>query len=273
MSILNSNENKRVLWNLLYEGGVFHGIAAEHLEDVKSIFEENISIIANEHESTNSNVTELNKQVMQLVITALNPLRNRREDRFNGRKDKLNERELNNRKKEFDSLLQPPTPKKIDFSDDSGDKPIGEEMDTLLSQTIANRERELNMVVSKQDIKVGEEWIGTNKETSDTSNKSPPMPTSTPHGQPIKINKANVDLDIVDVESAKKVKFADIGGPQTNENELSEFLKELSKESLTSKNDPEDSILHEVKALQTAVIFLERKIDKILEIVSVRIKN
>jgi len=266
----------------LYEGGVFNDIAAERLEEVKNIFEENISIVANKYENSNSNVTELNKQVMQLVITALNPLRNRTEDRFNGRKDKLNERELNNRKKEFDSLLQPPTPKKIDFSDDSGDKPIGDEMDTLLAETITRRERELNMVVSNQDVKAGEEWIGTNKETSDTSNKSSPMPTPistststpTPHGQPIKISKANVDLDIVDVESAKKkVKFADIVGSQTNENELSEFLKGLSKEKSTNKSNLEDNILHEIKALQTTVILLERKIDKILELQSMRTKN
>lgn len=274
MSILNNNENKRVLWNLLYEGGVFNDIAAERLEEVKNIFEENISLVASKYENSNLNVTELNKQVMQLVIIALNPLRNKREERLNTTKGKFNEEELNDRKKELDSMLQPPTPKNIDFSDDLSDKPIGEEMDTLLSQTIARRERELNMVVSKQDVKAGEEWIGTNKETTDTSSKTPPIPT--PHGQPIKISTANVDLDIVDVEStSKKVKFADTveAQSQPQSSELSEFLKGLSKEKSINKSDLENNILHEIKSLQTTVILLKRKIDKILELQSMHTTN
>ena len=36
----NSNENKALLWGLMYEGGVFTNISPEHLSKIKEMFEE-----------------------------------------------------------------------------------------------------------------------------------------------------------------------------------------------------------------------------------------
>ena len=38
----NSNQNKALLWGLMYEGGVFTNIAPEHLSKVKEMFETKI---------------------------------------------------------------------------------------------------------------------------------------------------------------------------------------------------------------------------------------
>ena len=147
----DSLENKGFLWDLMYKNGTFEGLSSEMVNKVKDVFEQIMreSDIAND----SNGVTEKNKRVLinmtervRLLKTENTPvtasdISNRKREEFNNN--------LNLRQKEFNNMLQRPVPKEIDFSD-KNDKPMSGDMDKILSDAIAKREREFNIVVEKQ---------------------------------------------------------------------------------------------------------------------------
>jgi hypothetical protein len=73
-------------------------------------------------------------------------------------RQKMFQDDLKNKKKEFDALNNTPVPEKIDFSDNL-DAPMGSEMDKILAEQIALREKQLNMVLKTQDKEAANKWI------------------------------------------------------------------------------------------------------------------
>ena len=167
-----SVENKGVLWHLMYTNGTFQGIPSYRLENVKQIFEN----IVRENEASVDSKTAKNKRVlvsmtqriyemkqesasvpMNVPITAGELSAQRRLEFDNN---------LSNRRKDFDELVQKPVPKQIDFSDNTEiDKPLPSDMDKMLDDVIAKRERDFNMVSSEQppntELKIGSVIEGT----------------------------------------------------------------------------------------------------------------
>ena len=63
------------------------------------------------------------------------------------------------------SIIKLKKPDEIKFTDDVYDKPIGDDMERLLAETLASRERELeqlNNLTGKEDKNVAEKWINPN---------------------------------------------------------------------------------------------------------------
>ena len=89
---------------------------------------------------------------------------------------------------EFNQLMNTPKPNRPDFSDGLEDKPIGGEMDNLLAQAIARRERDFNVAISTQDVsgcaRVGRCEMGC---------------PGNSHGQPITIGESPVKLDVEEI--------------------------------------------------------------------------
>jgi len=178
-----NKENKALLWNLMYECGVFKGIESKYLQNVQRDFEQKIIQITSSTSSTNT-LTQLNKQIISEMMLDLNKYRNLAHTDKESLKqitidkniEPVTSKEVSDRKiqhfnnnlekkqNEFDDLLKKKQPDEIDFSDDL-DKPIGGEINTMLEAALSKRENELNIVLDKQNTKVAEEWI--NKDNDD----------------------------------------------------------------------------------------------------------
>ena len=59
MNILNNQQNKELLWNMLYKNKVFNNIPNKNIEEVKILFENTITFTINNMNIVNQN---LNKQ-------------------------------------------------------------------------------------------------------------------------------------------------------------------------------------------------------------------
>jgi hypothetical protein len=109
--------------------------------------------------------------------------------------------ELKKKEEEMSSIIKLKKPDEIKFSDDNYDKPIGDDMERLLAETLASRERELELLVkSKKDKDNAEKWINSSGITS-SSSSIPPI-TNNPT-----------------TDTKKKVSFSDTRIEHENKNE------------------------------------------------------
>ena len=166
---VNSNANKALLWSLLTEERVFAGLSDSSLQPVMTLFETAIHTTINSYaqetasssEKQNSSpqmvLSTLNKEVIKRVMTemaqykppstaSLVPIYKStdiQEARIRDITSKVKVLE-----DDMNSLLVLKKPAEIDFSDKkiNDDAPIGENMDELIKQALASRERELELI-------------------------------------------------------------------------------------------------------------------------------
>ena len=165
---VNSNANKALLWSLLTEERVFAGLSDSSLQPVMTLFETAIHTTINSYaqetsssEKQNSSpqmvLSTLNKEVIKRVMTEMaqykppstTPLvpiyksTDIQEARIRDITSKVKVLE-----DDMNSLLVLKKPAEIDFSDKkiNDDVPIGENMDELIKQALASRERELELI-------------------------------------------------------------------------------------------------------------------------------
>ena len=74
MEDFKSTQNKGLLWNLLYEGGVFHGISGELAETVKEKLEQVVEETW-DRRLEGDDLKELNKRVCQMMLVASERMR------------------------------------------------------------------------------------------------------------------------------------------------------------------------------------------------------
>ena len=167
-----SDRNKEMLWGLLQENNIFSGIPSENFQKIKSIFDntmyeinrhgdknlmeknkmtvEDLIIKMKLEKNTNSNT--MSKSKIQVVYKS-SDLKEERNQQFN---TKLEEQQT-----ELNTLLNPKKPSSINFADssDNEDKPIGNDMDRLIAERMATRERELDVPTLTEE---GEKWLSNN---------------------------------------------------------------------------------------------------------------
>ena len=216
-----SQYNKRLLWQLMSDNNIFAGIPDTKVEAVKSMFEKEISNINNEKIS----LLEKNKKILVTMNTKLNYLRvtSIKSKPATKETDLLKERtavmqsKLEDKKEEFNNLMNTEQPEKIDFADDNEDKPIGSEMDQLLANMMENRKQQLNQVMQKQDTNAAEKWIGNDGSGQDVKFTPPtltigdPVPT-TPSISVLDKREAekHVSFSITEKESSDSSESSDL---------------------------------------------------------------
>ena len=167
---VNSNANRALLWSLLTEEHVFAGLSDSSLQPVVTLFETAIHTTINSYAQQDGSVFEkqnsspqmvlstLNKEVIKRVMTEMAQYKpsvassapmslyksaDIQEARIKDitSKVKVLENDMN-------SLLILKKPQEIDFSDKKidDDMPIGENMDQLIKDALASRERELELI-------------------------------------------------------------------------------------------------------------------------------
>jgi len=165
-----SNNNKGLIWGLLQESNVFDGIENENFARIQTIFEDTIS---NVHRSnTNLSLLEKNKLAMNTLIKKISDEKSkpkksiqmvyRAEDIQNKREQEFNVK-LKEQQDNLNKMINPAKPKAMSFSDETinDDKPIGDDMDRLIAERLATRERELEI---PQITKETEQWLNNNRE-------------------------------------------------------------------------------------------------------------
>ena len=165
-----SNNNKGLIWSLLQESNIFDGIENENFARIQTIFEDTIS---NVHRSnTNLSLLEKNKLTMNTLIKKINDEKSkpkksiqmvyRAEDIQNKREQEFNVK-LKEQQDNLNKMINPIKPKAMSFNDETSneDKPIGDDMDRLIAERLATRERELEI---PQITKETEQWLNNNRE-------------------------------------------------------------------------------------------------------------
>jgi hypothetical protein len=167
-----SDKNKEMLWGLLQESNVFTGIPSENFQKIKSIFDNTMYDISRRNDK---NLMEKNKMTVEDLMGKMNLEKNtesnavtkpkiqvvyKSEDLKEERNQQFNAK-FEEQQTELNTLLNPKKPSSINFADstDDEDKPIGNDMDRLIAERMATRERELDIPTLTED---GEKWLSNN---------------------------------------------------------------------------------------------------------------
>ena len=190
------SDNKGMMWGILQESNIFTDIPDEKFHNVKAIFDDTMMKI-NANMGTMS-LMEKNKITVEELISKINKEKTnysartdskvkivyRAEDLHKERSSQLNNK-MEQQRNELTTLINPNKPADINFADDitDGDKPIGNDMDRLISERLASRERELEIPKITEE---GEKWLNANANTNANAN-------------------ANTTSDVMELEKDKKV--------------------------------------------------------------------
>jgi hypothetical protein len=171
------NENKGLLWSILYEQGIFNNISSSELQNIKTIFEDQLNYTSKSLNSITENdltLIDINKIAIKEISDKITKFKLRFASEpatFVNSKNVLNtqlkqekqekfNRVLENKQTEFNKLIQASKPDVPNFSEDM-DKPFDKNnMETLLSDMMNIREKELNQVMQNT--------VNINDEKSDT---------------------------------------------------------------------------------------------------------
>ena len=150
-----SNQNKGIIWGLLNDHNVFSGIDVKYVNSIKKEFDTKVENISNII-SNNDTMVTLNKKVISEMMNEMNKYKIQGQPNIMPitsadaqlQKQTLFQKNLESKQSEFDTLINKPKPNTIDFADSNGeDKPNSSEMERKLAETIAWREKQLNVVL------------------------------------------------------------------------------------------------------------------------------
>ena len=169
-----NNSNKGMLWGLLQESNIFDGIENEKFTKIQEIFEDTIrSIHIN---NTKLSLLEKNKLTVETLISKINEDKKKTpktiqviykaEDLQTKRTEEFNIK-LKQQQDSMNSMMNVSKPKEVSFSDetDGDDKPIGDEMDRLIAERLASRERELEIPSMTKET---EEWLNNSNNSKNS---------------------------------------------------------------------------------------------------------
>ena len=182
VSSFSTNENKALLWSVLHGGGKFTGISESQVHIIKEIFEQTIHDMSEHCRRLNQpvNLNAINKEAVVIICKKIETVKQsqqqqqqqqqqqsfhnpqqiyqkkqqhipqletvyRAEDIQKERQSAF-QNEFKKKEQEMSSILKLKKPEEINFMDDIYDKPIGNDMERLLAEALASRERELEQI-------------------------------------------------------------------------------------------------------------------------------
>ena len=208
MEDFKSTQNKGLLWNLLYEGGVFHGISGERVETVKDKLDQVVEETW-ERRTESDDLKELNKRVCQMMLVASERIRTQSipapdtstpplvtaEELSNHRQSAFSNN-LERKQTEFNQMMTNDRPEDINFADRPEEPFVA--LDQALEELQARRTRELNKALGSQDTEAAAAWIQGDSGGTVT-NKHIKI------GEEAMLDDGNIQL----ISEEKKVRFRD----------------------------------------------------------------
>ena len=293
-STFSGNENKALLWSVLHGGGKFAGIPDTQVHVIKDMFEHTIHEISERIRKTNQliNLNAINKEAVVVICKKIEAVKRSRaqesqqqqqqqpqqvyqkkqqqvpqletiykaEDLQKERQSAF-QNELKKKEQEMSSILKLKKPEEINFTDEIYDKPIGSDMERLLAEALASRERELEQI----------------KNVTFTDTVSPPQV------QLLQQQSGGVDGDGDGIEKEKRVSFGNElqlhiiennENNENNENDLSFIFNKLKrvkrKENDEYEEQHENSNSHiiikmsqDIECIKTTLAELTDKLNKL----------
>ena len=228
-----SNENKQMLMDLMKSIGNSNNCIINEPLLSQFIGERCNYFHTQRFEFTDLN--EINKKIVELsynFIMSNQPRQNIPQQKASPvSKREMFDVGLVKQEESFKKMINPKKPKEIDFSDGSDDFPVGN-LDTIMSQTLADRQKELESIQNKystDDKKQAQKWLNREEDR---------VPK-------IKIEKtSNLVLDnAIQVKSEQKRVRFDISEKETNnENTLQNLFLKLKPKKETTNNDITDKL-------------------------------
>ena len=186
VSAFSGNENKALLWSVLHGGGKFVGIPDSQVATIKEMFESTIHNIGEHCRRLNQpvNLNAINKEAVVIICKKIEAIKMQQQSQQQQsqqqqsqqqqsqqqqsyqkkqqqipqletiyraedvQKERQNafQAEFKKKEEEMSSILKLKKPEEINFTDDVYDKPIGDDMERLLAEALASRERELEQI-------------------------------------------------------------------------------------------------------------------------------
>lgn len=150
MNIVNTEKNKALLWNILYENKVFDGIANNQLNNIKMLFEKEIidynnRLIANGNIDIDKMII-YNKEILKSLSLQIKNYKTdiqlqglNTKDEFLNQKNYDFHKNFELKKNIMDKELNPKKPNEIEFNEKM-DEPInGNEMNNMLESLLKSR--------------------------------------------------------------------------------------------------------------------------------------
>ena len=278
----NSNNNKALLWKIMYENQLFNNINPNLLNSVKEEFENIITKL----NTTQYPLAEKNKHTLVSMNNILQKYREEQSSFLNepyliSEKENKKNVKFNNdlikRQEEYDNSLEINKPTKIDFSDNYSDKPIGAEMDSLISEVKQKRYNEINLIINeKKNIEIGDK-ISIPMDIDNIKESLIDNPPSKNINQKLSIDKIKEDCHPIEVlkgeESTSKL---------SNETDTDLFLsllktkQEIKMEDLNKKLLEIDNKLDiktnqeiNLEELEKKILKIDNKLDKIISFLEI----
>ena len=169
MNLLSNDNNKEILWNALYSNKIFNNIPNNMLNDVKTIFENNINKIESNlsiNQIDQQKLLELNKIILKNISNDISLFKKSIVPQNNEmtKTSYINERqeEFNNKfqetKNEFDNLINQSKPEEINFKEDLDSPLETNEMNNILEKlqqqrnnVVFNIDNSNNMSINKSE--------------------------------------------------------------------------------------------------------------------------
>ena len=294
-----ANENKALLWSVLHGGGKFVGIPDSQVPAIKEIFEETIHSIGEHCRNQPINLNAINKEAVVIICKKIEAIKMqqsqqqrqphqnppqqiyqkkqqqvpqletiyRAEDLQKERQNAF-QNEFKRKEEEMSSILKLKKPEEINFTDDVYDKPIGDDMERLLAEALASRERELEQIknVAFHTPESDSSHISSSLNLNSNKNKE--------QEQFVTYKMANDENNVKVKENEKRVSFGNelhviVGNDNQNEiyeNEYNEsdgdvsFIFNKLKKIKTRKNNANENNANENNANENNV-----KADTILQ--------
>jgi hypothetical protein len=277
VTAFSGNENKALLWSVLHGGGKFVGIPDSQVPTIKEIFEQTIHNMSEHCRRLNQpiNLNAINKEAVVIICKKLEAIKiqqqqlqlqqqqqqqsyqnppqqiyqkkqqqvpqletiYRAEDMQKERQNAF-QNEFKRKEEEMSSILKLKKPEEINFTDDVYDKPIGDDMERLLAEALASRERELEQI---KNVFTPE---------SDSSNVGSNLNLNESKEQFVTYNIANAERSVV---NEKRVSFGNELHVIENENDGNDendvsFIFNKLKKIKTRKNVLDENVANEYNA-------------------------
>ena len=182
VTAFSGNENKALLWSVLHGGGKFVGIPDSQVATIKEIFEQTIYNMSEHCRRLNHplNLNAINKEAVVTICKKIEVIKMQQQQQQQSQQQQSQQQqqqsyqkkqqqipqletiyraedvqkerqnafqaEFKKKEEEMSSILKLKKPEEINFTDDVYDKPIGDDMERLLAEALASRERELEQI-------------------------------------------------------------------------------------------------------------------------------
>ena len=162
-----SQDNKKTLWSVLYEQGAFSGFKDNDFGTIHNYFESSLKNSV-QNISPQDDLLNVNKGFIRNMMQNLSVMKNKSNvtdkqritsSEISGqRQDELNER-LKIHEDNLKMMINPKKPGEISFTDENEDTPIGDDMDSLLAEKIAQRNLDIDVTNTANNTIESHSWL------------------------------------------------------------------------------------------------------------------